>query len=298
MPRLRLGVALLLGPPIADEVDGLRRALGDGALSRIPPHLTLVPPVNVPESALGATLAVLRQAAARAPAAGLSLTLGPVRSFWPASPVLYLGVGGDLEALQALRDHVFVKPLSRLLTFPFVPHVTLADEASPAQLEAATTALSSYARVTAVDRVHLLREHAGRRWTAIADVAFGRPATVGRGGLELQLTVSESLDPEAMAALGAGGVIPPEPEGKALVITARRDGTVAGTGMAWIGPDGGRVEVFVPAGYRRQGIGGHVLAALESGVRSRGWECSSLISRCGPARFYRSRSAYSKAIEL
>jgi 2'-5' RNA ligase len=298
MARLRLGVALLLRPPVADEVDGLRRALGDGALARIPPHLTLVPPVNVRETELGAALAVLRQAAAGAPAAGLTLTLGPVRSFSPASPVLYLDVGGDLDGLQALRDRIFVKPLSRPLTFAFVPHVTLADEASPAQLEAVPAVLSGYARVVTVDRVHLLREAVGRRWEAIADVAFGRPATVGRGGLELELTVSESIDPEALAALRAGGVIPPRPGGKALVVTARRHGPVAGTGMAWIGPDGGRIEVFVVAGDRGQGIGGHVLAALESAVRKQGWECPALISRCGPARFYGSRSAYSKAIEL
>ena len=47
MGRVRLGVALLIPPPFDREVDGLRRALDDGSLGRIPAHLTLVPPVNV-----------------------------------------------------------------------------------------------------------------------------------------------------------------------------------------------------------------------------------------------------------
>jgi GNAT superfamily N-acetyltransferase len=68
--------------------------------------------------------------------------------------------------------------------------------------------------------------------------------------------------------------------------------------MTWLGPDGGRIEVFVVPDSRRQGIGGHLLAALEAGVRNREWNCSGLTSRCGPAGFYGARTAYSKAIEL
>ncbi|MDQ1402032.1 MAG: hypothetical protein QOG03_348, partial [Actinomycetota bacterium] len=59
---MRLGVALLIPNPLAAEIDGLRRALGDGGLDRIPPHLTLVPPVNVREDRLSDALAVLRNA--------------------------------------------------------------------------------------------------------------------------------------------------------------------------------------------------------------------------------------------
>src|SRR5687767_10146098 len=60
MPKARLGVALLLTGQLGHEVDGLRRALGDGALGRIPPHLTLVPPVNVRDDRMADALAVLR----------------------------------------------------------------------------------------------------------------------------------------------------------------------------------------------------------------------------------------------
>ena len=62
-PPPPLGVALVLDAPVACEVQGLRRALGDGSLQRIAPHLTLVPPVNVRAGGLDEALAVLRTAA-------------------------------------------------------------------------------------------------------------------------------------------------------------------------------------------------------------------------------------------
>ena len=64
MARQRLGVVLLVPHPIATQVDGIRRALGDGALGRIEAHLTLVPPVNVAERDLTKAFAIVRAAAA------------------------------------------------------------------------------------------------------------------------------------------------------------------------------------------------------------------------------------------
>ena len=92
MPRLRLGVVLLVPDPIAHEVDGLRRGLGDPALDRVAPHLTLVPPLNVPVDRLGDALGVLRRAAGRA--RPLDLVLGPARRFDSDEGVVYLAVAG------------------------------------------------------------------------------------------------------------------------------------------------------------------------------------------------------------
>lgn len=179
VPKSRVGVALLLPDPVAREVDGLRRALGDGALGRIPPHLTLVPPVNVREDRFADALAVLRDAAAAT--RPLRLALGPPATFLPVNPVVYLpvhgdhgvhGVQGDLDALHALRDRVFRDPLARPLTWPFVPHVTLADDVDPARIPPALAALADYRAECTVDRLHLLQEGVGRTWTPVADVPF------------------------------------------------------------------------------------------------------------------------------
>lgn len=170
MAKCRLGVALLLPADLAGEIDGLRRALGDGARERIPPHITLVPPVNVREEQVDEAFAVLRRAAGTTPP--LSLTLGPPATFLPDNPVVYLHVGGELGPLITLRDAVFVGPLERPLTWPWVPHVTIADEAAPERIAAAVVALRDYVVEATFDSVHLLRETPGRIWQPVANALF------------------------------------------------------------------------------------------------------------------------------
>jgi 2'-5' RNA ligase len=172
MARRRFGVALLLPEPAATEVDGLRRALGDGTLGRIPAHLTLVPPVNVRDADVPAALDVLRQAAIQT--RPLDLRLGPATTFHPVTPVVYLGVDGDVAALHALRGRIFHPPLERPLTRSFVPHVTLADELDVDRIPAAISALADYVVDVRLEAVHLLEEGRGRVWRPISDATFSR----------------------------------------------------------------------------------------------------------------------------
>jgi 2'-5' RNA ligase len=172
VPRRRLGVALLVPEPVATEVDGLRRALGDGARGRIPAHLTLVPPVNVPADGVTAAVDVLRTAASTTPP--LDLRLGPAATFHPVTPVVHLAVGGDVAGLAALRDRVFRPPLARPLTHPFVPHVTVADDIAEERIPAALAALADYLVDVRIEAVHLLEEGRDRVWRPIADATFSR----------------------------------------------------------------------------------------------------------------------------
>jgi 2'-5' RNA ligase len=241
---MRLGVVLLIPEPVATEIDGLRRALGDGSLDRIRPHLTLVPPVNVRVDALGDALRVLRQAAAAT--VPFSARLGPPATFHPNTPVVHLQAGVDGGAVLALRDRVFAPPLSRPLTWPFVPHVTLADEVPPDRIGPAVAALAGYVVDVRLDRVTLLEEGPGRTWAPIADALFDRAAVVARGGLPIELSVSSMPDPEVVPLLGV--------EGEGPVVTARRDDVVLGAAR------GERVVVTEAAGH--EDVAGHLRRAL------------------------------------
>jgi GNAT superfamily N-acetyltransferase len=233
----------------------------------------------------------------------LSLRLGPPETFLPDSPVLYLAVGGDLEGLGHVRDAVFVRPLSRSLTWPFVPHVTLLDGADPAVIEAATTLLGDYRTEATISRICLLQEvrgPAGRTWTVVADACFGRPAIVGTGSpLALELVRSQLVDPEAAALLEAEGAAAGGPNDahyptRQLVVTARREGDVVGVAGARLTPDGGKIGVLVASPHRRQGIGTHLLAGVEAAVADAGWGCTSL-GGIGPAGFYAARSRITRS---
>jgi 2'-5' RNA ligase len=219
---------------VREEIDGLRRACRDGSLAMVPPHITLVPPVNVRTERMTDALAVLRSAAATVPAAGLTLHLGPPATFEPEIPVLYLAVGGeDAGVLRSLRDAVFTPPLERSVSWPFVPHVTLADGLPPERLAWAMGCLDGYEVDVAFDRVHLLREGSGRVWQPIADAPFGPRRIVGRGGLPLELTVSAIADPEATELLGSPSVDELPAGADAVVVTARHDGRVVGVARGW-----------------------------------------------------------------
>jgi 2'-5' RNA ligase/ribosomal protein S18 acetylase RimI-like enzyme len=280
MPRQRLGVALLIPAPVASEVDALRRAVGEPDVHRVPAHITLVPPVNVREDDVDAAVAVVQAAAARTPP--LRLGLGPVTTFAPVSPTLHLAVDGDLEQLRRLRDAVFVPPLERTLTHDFVPHVTLVEQSE--RIDAALTALAGYTAEVVLTSVHVLREthddDTGRRWRPIADARLGgRPAVIGRGGLELELTTTGALPPVARRWLDErwtdnqverfGEATPPyEP----LAVVARRDGQIVATaegdtratGEAYL------AELLVAPDLRGEGVGAHVLAAFASAAAERG----------------------------
>jgi 2'-5' RNA ligase len=279
-----LGVALLIPSPGREEIDGLRRALGDPALSRIPAHLTLVPPVNVRDDDTTAALEVLRAAAAAT--RPFRVALGPPATFLPDNPVVYLAVARGGSDVRALRDRVFTPPLERTLTWPFVPHVTIADDAAPERIPAALTALADYFVEVVFDRVHLLREEDGRRWQPIADAPFSAPAVVGRGGLPLELAVSHALDPEAAAFAAAEWAAEPAGQARApIAVTARRDGRVVGTAEGRLGGDTAHLSnLIVAADERGTGVGPHLVAAFLSAAADLGARQATV--RTQAASFY------------
>ena len=245
----------------------------------MPPHVTLVPPVNVRVDEVASALARLRDAAAAV--SPFRLRLGPPTSFVPITPTLHLDVGDDPAepggsvALRRLRDAVFVAPLQRSLTFDFTPHVTLRDDLAPHLVEKGIEVLADYLVDVRFDRVHLLEEQrhgdAHRRWVPVADVPFGPRRVVGRGGVELELTVSTLLDPEA-TAFEAEELPDPAPDvtvhderggGAPVVVVARRRGRVVGVVRGVAGGDGGDVRsLLVGRADRGLGVARHLLAAF------------------------------------
>ena len=172
MARRRLAVALVLEGEPALEVDGLRRAVG-GDRTRVAPHVTLIPPINVGVEALPEVVELLRSAAASVQP--FDLLIGPARTFAPTTPVLYLDISGDVASVEALRAALDVAPLSRPAEHPFVPHMTLGEELEPARIEAALTALADFELLWPIRSVFLLEDRAPgpHRWNPVAEARLG-----------------------------------------------------------------------------------------------------------------------------
>ena len=165
MPRRRLAVALLIPPPVAVEIDGLRRALGDRQLGRIDPHVTIIPPINVREEEVADALAVVQAAASGRSL--MTLSLGPVETFGPASPVRFLAVE-PWEPVVDLHRACWSGVLDRPEKRSFHPHVTVDIDGGPTDGEdPALGVLGHYRAEVVIDRVTVLEhiddpEH--RRW--------------------------------------------------------------------------------------------------------------------------------------
>jgi 2'-5' RNA ligase len=303
VPKVRLGVVLLLPEPVSTEVDGLRRAGGDGALGLVPPHVTLVPPVNVKVADVNDAVTTVRTAATAVPGP-LRLEIGPAATFSPLTPVLYLRVGGDVERLSELRQAVLKGPLDRPAEWEFVPHVTIAGEQELERLEAGVAALADYHAEVTVERLHLLQEGDDRVWRPLADAPFGPPIVIGRGGLPVELAVTEILDPAAerfLAALGSGEGHDPEAgdevqagRSRGFAVTARREGhvvAVASTSALSALGEASLDRLLVAPDVRRQGLGSQALAALELRAVALGCRTMTVVVLAGgPAeRFFGER---------
>jgi len=291
--RSRVGVALVLDPPWSDEVQGLRMALGDASLAAIAPHLTLVPPLNLRAEDVAQAVAIVRRAAAKG-AEPLHLMLGPLATFAPASPVVYLSVEhsgpAELARLAEVREAVLSGPLRRPPRWPWAPHVTICDEAVPSVLASAEAAMPSYRQEVVFDRLVLL-EQVDKRWLPLADACFEPPSVIGRGGLELELTRGRELGPDGRALLGEAGW--PPPLAPMIVLTGRRFEGVVGVAAAWwAGSPGAPVHigVYVAPPARGQGVGRALLQRVEAEASSQGWALRGAQVH-GPAGFFAKLSA-------
>lgn len=289
---------------VALEIDGLRRALSSPDLERIGPHVTLVPPVNVPETAVALACDVLRETASGS--VPLLLELGPAASFLPVSPVCYLAVCGAERALEALtslarrlRSGPLATPADRLEA-PFVPHVTLNRRMTPEKIALAVASLAGF-RVDVVFEDVTLLELSGpeRAWSALVAVPLRQPVTVGRGGVEIELSLSDRLDPAAADfSRRASEELDLKQYGRAFgpdepfAITARVDGKVAGVAESEVRGAVCRLErLIVGARWRGVGVGSQLLRATEQEAIERGCACVRLEAATGSRAegFYRGR---------
>ncbi|HET9732414.1 MAG TPA: GNAT family N-acetyltransferase [Acidimicrobiales bacterium] len=286
MGRARVAVALLVPEPVATEVQGLRRALGDGSLVRVAPHITLVPPVNV--ASVDDAADTVRRAAASVSA--FDAVIGPADTFAPVNPVVYLRVTGDGGALGRLREDLFRPPLERRVDHAFVPHVTVGDNTDTDRIPAALAALADYTATVTFSAVHLLVQGDARVWRPVAEAPLGPPDVAGRGGLPLEVAVTTLADADARRVSQWVG----------FAVTGRRHGRPVGLAEVRLapGPDGRLVahlvHLEVVPDHRGEGVATALLARVVD--RAAALEAVALVAaHPGPAAAFLAHRGFAPA---
>jgi len=208
-----------------------------------------------------------------------------------------------LDALSRLvaqlRSGPLAAPASRR-ELPFVPHVTLSQHMAPERIGPAVAALDGYRAHVVFECVTLLEfSEAERRWCNLAAVPFVAPAVVGRGGLEIELSLSDRPEPiaaewsrrawEQYSIQQYGpGVRPDEP----FAVAARIDGELAGLAEGEVrGLTCRLARLMVGPDWRGAGVGTQLLRATEHHALEQGCGQVRLEALAGSRAesFYRGR---------
>jgi 2'-5' RNA ligase len=140
--RSLLGVAFEIPEPYATVLASWRERVGDVDADRIPPHVTLLPPTEVPAGAVGEVEAHLAGVAAGAEP--FEMHLSGTGTFRPVSDVVFVVVAAGIASCEQLERQIRRGPLARETKFPYHPHVTVAHDIPAEGLEAAYAGLADF----------------------------------------------------------------------------------------------------------------------------------------------------------
>ena len=126
------GVSIAIPEPWGSQLQQQREDVGDPMARAIPPHVTLMPPTEIPERELAAFTHHLGSVASTH--GPFTMQLRGTGTFRPVSPVVFVQVAQGIPMCERLEQAVRRGPVVRELEFPYHPHVTIAHQVSDAQL--------------------------------------------------------------------------------------------------------------------------------------------------------------------
>jgi 2'-5' RNA ligase len=144
-----LGVVVPIPEPWAQLFVDWRTKVGDPQASLVPPHVTLLPPTEVAAADRPAITAHLSEVARRHPP--FDMHLSGTGTFRPVSDVVFVTVARGIGNCELIANDVRRGPLSRVLDFPYHPHVTVAHDVPVDMLELAYSGLSDLSAEFRVD---------------------------------------------------------------------------------------------------------------------------------------------------
>ena len=164
-----LGVAISVPSPWREELTGWRHRVGDPEAARVPPHVTLLPPTEVPADRLPE---IEDHLAAAADVPEFELHLSGAGTFRPVSDVVFVVVAAGIAQCEQLEARVRSGPLARETRFPYHPHVTVAHDIPHPGLDAAYAGLAGFDARFPVAGFTVFQQETGGVWVPRKDFAL------------------------------------------------------------------------------------------------------------------------------
>ena len=170
-----IGVSLAVPEPWGGRLQTYRVSNGDEQGATIPTHITLVPPIVIPDERRAAVESHLYDVAAAAVA--YRVHLRGSGTFRPVSPVVFVNLVEGISQTEQLAHRCRSGPLDRKLDFPYHPHVTVAHHLEDECLDQAFEELAAFECSFTADRFSLYVHDTDTGWVPTRDFALTAAAS-------------------------------------------------------------------------------------------------------------------------
>jgi 2'-5' RNA ligase len=168
-----LGVVVPIPEPWSQLLVDWRSKVGDPQANVVPPHVTLLPPTEVPLAERTSISAHLAQVARCHPP--FDMHLAGTGTFRPVSEVVFVAVARGIGNCELIANDVRSGPLARTLSFPYHPHVTVAHDVPPDMLELAYSGLADLSAEFRVEAFTEFEQTADGSWAVAREYALTGP---------------------------------------------------------------------------------------------------------------------------
>ena len=162
-----IGIVVPVPEPWAQLLVDWRSKVGDPQAAVVPPHVTLLPPTEVPVSRRPAIAKHLAAVARNHPP--FDMHLSGTGTFQPVSDVVFVTVARGIGSCELLATDVRTGPLERALSFPYHPHVTVAHDVPEDMLELAYTGLADLSAEFRVTAFTEFEQTTGGEWAVACE---------------------------------------------------------------------------------------------------------------------------------
>lgn len=159
---LTVGVVIEVPEPWGEDLTEWRIGFGDPHAEKILAHITLLAPVRMSAQQFADLPSRLNAECGRLPA--FAMALGPIGTFRPVSPVVYLQAHADADALPLTQAAVWRAAGEPPQRHAFVAHCTVAMDVPDSVLDAAADALRDYTAAWQVSEVLVLTRDPDGSW--------------------------------------------------------------------------------------------------------------------------------------